>query len=219
MTTPPPPPYPRSPDDIEPDNLDKESGEPSPSPAAPAAEPVSAPAPDNRRQRRWVIAAVVAAVVVVLGACTGISIGAVRLVGAVDDASEDGRDRVRVDDACRALEVRLNRVAPPGSAPGPRQRAVAIRNENAAVQPFLDELSRVAERDRDDADDRMTTLWTDLVEARTAYATALDRQAASGAPAFFVAPLSDRGNPVLDRLEDRHGDCAPSVRRLGAPDL
>ncbi len=75
----------------------------------------------------------VVAVVVVLGACTGISIGAVRLVGAVDDASADGRDRVRVDDACRALEVRLNRVAPPGSAPGPRQRAVAIRNENAAV--------------------------------------------------------------------------------------
>jgi hypothetical protein len=199
MTTPPPPPYPRSPDDVEPDKLDKEAGEPSP-----AAESVTAPASDNRRQRRLVIAAVVAAVVVVLGASAGISIG---------------RDRVRVDDACRALEVRLNRVAPPGSAPGPRQRAVAIRNENAALQPFLDELSRVADRDRDGADDRMVALWTDLVEARTAYATALDRQAASGAPAFFVAPLSDRGNPVLDRLEDRHGDCAPSVRRLGAPDL
>jgi len=216
MTTPPPPPYPRSPDDVEPDNLDKESAS---QPAEPTPEPAPQPAPDNRRQRRFVIAAVVVAVVVVLGACTGISIGAVRLVGAVDNASADGRDRVRVDDACRALEVRLNRVAPPGSAPGPRQRAVAIRNENAAVQPFLDELHRVAERDRDLADDRMVTLWTDLVEARSAYATALDRQASSGAPAFFVAPLSDRGNPVLDRLEDRHGDCASSVRRLGAPDL
>ncbi|GIF64643.1 hypothetical protein Ais01nite_26780 [Asanoa ishikariensis] len=166
------------------------------------------------------IAIVVAAVVVVLGACTGISIGVARLVGAVDEASADGRDRVRVDDACRALEVRLNRVAPPGSAAGPRQRAVAIRNENAALQPFLDDLRRVAERDRDDrADDRTVNMWTELVEARTAYANALDRQASSGAPAFFVAPSGDRDLPVLERLEDLHRDCSPSVRRLGAPDL
>ncbi|MEV4537280.1 hypothetical protein AB0J82_26220 [Asanoa sp. NPDC049518] len=164
-----------------------------------------------------VIGIVVAAVVVVvLGACTGVSIGVARFVGAVDEAGAAGRDRVRVYDACRALEVRLNRVAPPGSATGPRQRAAAIRNENAALQPFLDELRRVAERDRDD---RTVNMWTELVEARTAYANALDRQASSGAPAFFVAPSGNRDRPVLERLEDRHRDCAPSVRRLGAPDL
>jgi len=227
MTTPPPPPYPRSPDETEPDNLDNEPAESvdatdadteAEAGTAVEADSGAEPQPDNldkRRQRWLIIGAVVVAVVVVIGACTGIGIGAVRLV---DAASDGGHRLLRVDDACQALEVRLNRVAPPGAASDPRERATAIGNENAAVKPFLDELT-AGRRDNDRDDHRLLGEWTQLVDARTAYADALGRQASTGAPAFFVAPRNDRGNAVVERLEDRHDDCAASVRRLAAPDL
>jgi hypothetical protein len=232
MTTPPPPPYPRSPDETEPDNLDEAPEAPAetesagddvlpPADPAPPSDPASTdPVPsadklDNRRQRWLIIGAVVVAVVVVIGACAGIGIGAVRVIDTVGDG---GHRLLRVDDACQALEVRLNRVAPPGAASDPRERATAIRDENAAIKPFLDEIT-AGRRDNDRDDDRLLGEWTQLVDARTTYADALDRQASTGAPAFFVAPRNDRGNAVVERLEDRHDDCAASVRRLAAPDL
>ena len=165
------------------------------------------PAP-NRRSRRLVIAAVVAAVVVVLGACTA-PIGAVRLVGAVDEASADGRDRARVDDACRALEVRLNRVAPPGPRAGPHA-AAAIRNENAAVKPFLDELRRVR-RARPGRRRRPAGEQVDgAVEPAPPTRTRSTGRPPSGAPAFFVdTAATTAADPVIERLEGR-------VRRLFA---
>ncbi|MDG4822895.1 hypothetical protein O7635_13650 [Asanoa sp. WMMD1127] len=205
MTTPPPPPYPRSPSEPE-----------ATAPISPAPEPpADAPETDNvdKRRRRLILGGVVAAVVLVLVACGAGAVGLVRVADAVGDG---GSGRVRMGDACRALEVRLNRVAPPGAAANPRQRAVAIRNENAAVKPFLDEISRRTDEDRPD---RVAEGWSALVTARTAYADALDRQVATGAPAFFVAPVDDDGDPVVGRLEDRHWDCAATVRRLAAPDL
>ncbi|MEV0713666.1 hypothetical protein [Asanoa sp. NPDC050611] len=185
MTTPPPPPSSSTID--EPDNL--------PESPAPVSDNV-----DNRRRRQLIIGGIVAAVVlVVVAACGAGVVGVARFADAVDGEG-------RVGEACEALEVRLNRVAPPGSTAGPRERALAIRNENAAVRPFLDELRR------DDDDDRLVRRWTALVDARTSYADALDRQVRGGAPAFFVGPGSQR-------LASRHHDCAASVRRLSAPDL
>jgi hypothetical protein len=188
MTTPPPPPSSSTTDES--DNL----GE------APAAKATDTGNVDNRRKRRrLLIGLFVAGVVgILIAACGAGVVGVARIA---DAAGSGGR----IGEACAALEVRLNRVAPPGSTAGPRERAVAIRNENAAVKPFLDELRR-------DDDNRLVRRWTTLVDARTAYADALDRQVRSGAPAFFVAPDSDR-------LAARHHDCAASVRRLSAPDL
>ena len=201
MTTPPPPPYPRSAD------------EPATEPPA-AAEESDTPAPPagGRQRRWWVVGIVAAAVVIVLAACGGIVVAMVRVGHAVADADAAGRRWDRVDDACRALEVRLNRVVPPGATAGPRERAAAVRNEDAAVKPLLDELGSLD-------DDRLVTSWQQLVDARHAYATALDRQAATREPAFFVVPRTDRGRSVVDGLESRWDDCAPSVRRLAAPDL
>jgi hypothetical protein len=191
MTTPPPPPSSSTAD--EPDNLDE------------ALAP-SAPDPDNvdnlrKRRRRLVIGGVVAAAVLLLIAACGAGVaGAVGIARAIEGGG-------RVGEACQELEVRLNRVAPPGSTAGPRERATAIRNENAAVEPFLDELRR--------DDDGLLRRWTRLVDARVSYADALDRQVRGGAPAFFVAP----GDARVERLTRRHQDCAASVRRLSAPDL
>ncbi|GAA1840030.1 hypothetical protein GCM10009687_01280 [Asanoa iriomotensis] len=191
MTTPPPSPSSSTTD--EPDNLDE----------SPTAAPVEPDNVDNRRKRRLIIGGVAAAaVLLVVAACGAAVVGVVRIA----DAADAG---VRRAGACEALEVRLNRLAPPGSTSGPRERAVAIRNENEAIRPFLDELRG------DDDDDRLARRWTELVNARTTYADALDRQARNGAPAFFVAP--DRGG--VQRLAGRHHDCAASIRRLSAPDL
>ncbi|WP_203713716.1 hypothetical protein [Asanoa siamensis] len=155
------------------------------------------------------MAGIVAGAVVLVAACGFAVAGVVQVADAADD---DGRDRVRVSDSCAALEVRLNRLAPPGAAANPRERARAIRDENAALVPFLDDLGRAG-------DERLARRWTQLVTARTAYADALDRQVASGAPAFFVAPVDERGDAVAQRLSGRHDQCAAAVRRLAAPDL
>jgi hypothetical protein len=62
-------------------------------------------------------------------------------------------------------------------------------------------------------------MWQQLVDARVAYADALDRQAGGGEPAFFIPPTTDGGRSVTDRLEGGPEWCAASVRRLAAPDL
>jgi hypothetical protein len=58
------------------------------------------------------------------------------------------------------------------------------------------------------------------VEARTAYAEALDRQATAGDPAFFLAPREPDGGSVIETIEREGPDsCAGVVRRLGHPDV
>jgi len=171
-----------------------------------------APAASAGRRRWWVWGIVAAVVVLVVAGCVGVVAGAVGIADRIGDDDAPHRRVARVDDACLALETRLNRVAPPGAAATPRERATAIRNENAAVEPFLDELRSVG-------DERRSGLWQRLVDARVAYADALDRQAGTGQPAFFVPPRTDNDRSVLDRLEAGREACAAAVRRLGAPDL
>jgi hypothetical protein len=52
------------------------------------------------------------------------------------------------------------------------------------------------------------------------FADALDRQARSRTPAFYVAPRTADGRAVTDDLVDRSpAPCAGALRRLAAPDL
>lgn len=126
--------------------------------------------------------------------------------------------QARAHDACIALETRLNRLTPPGATSGPAARATAIRDENSAVRLFLDEIERLrsdwqvgTDGDRNDWLD----WWRALLEARTAYAEALTRQARTNEPAFFVPPRS-----TLDRLDWIAPEaCRGPIRRLAAPDL
>jgi hypothetical protein len=79
-----------------------------------------------------------------------------------------------------------------------------------------------AERRRadEDRDGDWASGWRQLVEARTAYADALERQASTGEPAFFLAPRDTRDDAVVEALQRRGPDsCAAAVRRLGHPDL
>ncbi|MDG4833242.1 hypothetical protein O7627_28630 [Solwaraspora sp. WMMD1047] len=184
--------------------------------------------PERRARRRrllWIGLAVAAVVVLVV--CTGfgaLAAGVGRLVRHADDAKQA---QSRAEAACLALERRLNRLAPPGSAGDPGRRAAAIRDENAAVQPFLSEVDQLRGHWLDDEDDgdRIGTGrgwadgWRELVNARTSYADALDRQVTNGEPAFFIAPQDRRGRPLLDRLERGPHECAGPARRLAAPDL
>jgi hypothetical protein len=216
------------------------------------AEPTGAgrPVDPARRRRRLLIGGVAAAaVLLVLLGCLAVA-GVVRSgIRLADRADRDERRQERLADACLELETRLNRLAPPAATGGdPRGRAAAIRDENAALAPFLSELTELAGERRDparnpagqDADDRdaddpdpdddrhpgdryrgeLARDWQRLVEARTAYANALDRQAADGGPAFFVPPRGGRDGSILPALERRGPQtCAPSVRRLAHPDL
>jgi hypothetical protein len=197
--------------------------------SAPANDAVAAKKADPARRRRRLIIGGVAALAVglVLASC----IAAVALVrsGArlADRVDDSGRRQVRLDEACLELETRLNRLSPPGATGGdPRRRAQAVRDENTALRPLLVELESMDD-DRDDWDDRhegrdgdWASGWRQLVEARTAYADALDRQAAAGEPAFFLAPQAASGGAVIELLERRGPDtCAGAVRRLGHPDL
>jgi hypothetical protein len=184
---------------------------------------------DRRRRLLWI--GLAAAAVVVLVVCAGfgaVAAGVGRLVRHADDAKHA---QSRAEAACLALERRLNRLAPPGSAGDPGRRAAAIRDENAAVQPFLSEVDQLGghwfddEEDGDDDGDRIgagrgwADGWRELVNARTSYADALDRQVTNGEPAFFIAPQDRRGRPLLDRLERGPHECAGPARRLAAPDL
>src|SRR6185295_6933031 len=100
--------------------------------------------------------------------------------------------QVRVEQACLELETRLNRLIPPGAVGGdPGRRAAAIRDENAAVRPFLAELESAdggwSDR-RYEHRREWVAAWRLMVDARTAFADALDRQVTAGEPAFFTAP-------------------------------
>jgi hypothetical protein len=61
--------------------------------------------------------------------------------------------------------------------------------------------------------------WRQLLDARTVFADALDRQAKSRTPAFYVAPRTDDGLAVTDQLiQWSPAPCAGPVRRLAAPE-
>jgi hypothetical protein len=207
---------------------DETTADPSPPADNPPPADPSAPADPARRRRRLLIGAVAAAaaILIVLG-CLAAGL-VLRSTVRLADRVEDNEDRhERLTEACVELETRLNRVAPPGSTGGdPRRRADAIRDENAAVRPLLAELDEMT-ADREDRDfghdrrrDDWAGAWRQLIEARTAYADALDRQSTAGEPAFYVAPRESRGDSVVSELE-RHAPhtCDGSIRRLAGPDL
>lgn len=186
-----------------------------------AAVPVGAGSGTSRRtrRRRLIVAGViVGAALLVLAICAGLA----AVLSAVDRFSDDARQvrqgrelRQLNDTACLELEDRLNRVAPPGSTTTPAARAGAIRNENAALRPYLTELQL---RERDDPN--RLTQWRQLLDARTAYAEALDRSAPTRTPAFFVVPRTNDGLAVADQLARwSSAACGGPVRRLAAPDL
>jgi hypothetical protein len=175
-----------------------------PAPAGPGDE-------RQRRRRRWFVAGIsVAAAVVILAICAG----ALSIVSAINDARDraaEARDAraVRVTD-CLDLERRLNRLIPPGSSTAPAARATAIRDENSAVRIYVGQLDN--QRDEDG--------WRQLLDARTVFADALDRQAKSRTPAFYVAPRTTDGQAVTDELQQwSPAQCAGSIRRLAAPEL
>jgi hypothetical protein len=152
----------------------------------------------------------VAAAVVAVALCAG-AFSVVAAINGVRDRAADAREarNLREDD-CLELEQRLNKLVPPGSAATPAARATAIRDENAAVRIYVDGLR--AQRDED--------AWRQLIDARTVYADALDRQAKSRTPAFYVAPRTTDGQAVTDELEQwSPAPCAGSIRRLAAPGL
>ncbi|MBB4696850.1 hypothetical protein [Paractinoplanes abujensis] len=165
----------------------------------------------QRRRRRWWVAGIsLGAAVVVIALCVG-GLSLIDAVNGVRDSADDAREtRALRDQSCLDLESRLNRLTPPGATAGPAGRAVAIRDENSAVRLYLGEVR----------DDRALDGWRQLLDARAVYADALDRQSKARTPAFFAAPKSDDGAPLVEALEEWSPDpCAGSIRRLAAPDL
>jgi hypothetical protein len=152
----------------------------------------------------------VAVAIVVVALCAG-GLSVISAVNGVRDRAADARAArtVREND-CLDLEERLNRLVPPGSTTGPAARATAIRDENAAVRIYVGQLQ--TQRDAD--------AWRQLLDARTVFADALDRQAKSRMPAFYVAPRTDNGVAVADELVQWSPEpCAGSIRRLAVPEL
>jgi hypothetical protein len=175
--------------------------------------PVAGGPPDERQRRRrrfFVAGIVVAAALVVIALCAG-ALSVVSAIDGVRDRAGDARESRRLrDEDCLQLEQRLNRLVPPGATKDATARAVAIRDENAAVRIYVGVVTR--ERDADD--------WRQLLDARTVYADALDRQARSRTPAFFVAPRTGDGLAVAEELERwSPAPCAGPIRRLATPDL
>jgi hypothetical protein len=167
--------------------------------------------PQRRRRRRWFVAGIsVAAALVVIALCAG-TVSVVSAVSGYRERTADAREDRRVRDGdCLALERRLNKLTPPGATTTPPARATAVRDENAAVRIYVTEI-----RDGRDQDG-----WRQLLDARTAYAEALDLQAKSRTPAFFVAPRAADGQAVTDQLVRwSAAPCAGPIRRLAAPDL
>jgi hypothetical protein len=186
---------------------------PAPAPAKPRLSEAI-----RRRRRTLAIGGGILAALVIAVCAGGIAVISA-IDGLADRAEENERGVARTDAACVELERRLNRLTPPGAADDPRDRATAVRNENAAVRPFLAELDQLPGDRREHRQDWLDA-WSRLVEARSAYAGALDRQATGGEPAFFVPPQGQRGKPVVERLIDAGpASCDGSVRRLAAPDL
>ena len=167
--------------------------------------------PRQRRRRRWFVAGIsAAAAVVVLALCAG-TVGVISAVGGFRERGSAAREdrRLRTGD-CLDLERRLNQLIPPGATTTPQARATAVRDENAAVRIYLNLI-----QDEPDQDS-----WRQLLDARTAYAEALDVQAKSRTPAFFVAPRAAPGLALTDHLVRWSPPaCAGPIRRLSAPDL
>jgi len=181
--------------------------------AGPGAAPAAQPDPEarKRRKRRLLVAGIaVAAALVVIALCAG-GLTVLRAVsGFRDDAAEAREDRRLRDTACRELETRLNRLTPPGATTGPRIRAVAVRDENAATRIYVGRLD----------DQRISDGWRELLDSRTAYAEALDAQVKTRTPAFYVAPAPRDGISLVDQLTRwSPAACAGPIRRLAAPDL
>jgi hypothetical protein len=165
----------------------------------------------DRNRRRWFVAGIsVAAALVAIALCAGV-LGVVSAVSGFRDRAADAReDRRQQDTACLELEQRLNKLLPPGATGTPQTRAIAIRNENAAVRIYVSATPGTREQDA----------WRQLLDARTAYAEALDQQAKARTPAFFVAPKADDGSAVADQLVRwSPAACAGAIRRLAAPGL
>ena len=152
----------------------------------------------------------VAAVAVVVALCVG-GLSIVAAVHGVRNRAADAREaRTLRENDCLDLETRLNKLAPPGSTTAPGARATAIRNENSAVRIYVDQLR--TQRDED--------AWRQLIDARSVFADALDRQAESRTPAFYVAPRATDGQAVTDELTQwSPASCAGPIHRLAAPGL
>jgi hypothetical protein len=164
-----------------------------------------------RRRRRLFIGGIVAgAALIVVALCAG-GLAVIAAVSGFRDGAADVReDRQLRDSACIGLETRLNRLTPPGATLTPQARAVAVRDENAAARIYLTQIG--GERAADN--------WRQLIDARAAFADALDAQAKTRTPAFFVAPAAGDGRTVTDQLARQSpAACAGVIRRLAAPEL
>jgi hypothetical protein len=167
--------------------------------------------PRQRRRRQWFVAAIsLGAAVVVIALCAG-ALSFVSAVDGVQDSADAARDsHEQREQDCLELERRLNRLSPPGAATNPAGRATAVRDENAGVRIYVDGLRSQPDEDA----------WRQLLDARTVFADALDKQAKSRTPAFYVSPRTTGGLAVTDDLALRSpASCAGSIRRLAAPDL
>ena len=172
------------------------------------------PEPDlkARRRRRLFIGGIAAgAALIVIALCAG-GLAVIAAVSGFRDGAADAReDRQLRDSACIGLETRLNRLTPPGATLTPQARAVAVRDENAAARIYVTQ-GGGGERSADN--------WRQLIDARAAFADALDAQAKTRTPAFYVAPAAGDGRAVTDQLARQSpAACAGSIRRLAAPDL
>jgi hypothetical protein len=175
--------------------------------------PAAGGPPDERQRRRrrfFVAGIVVGAAVIVIALCAGL-LAVVSGIDGVRDRAGDAREARRLrDEDCRQLEQRLNRLVPPGATTGPAARATAVRDENSAVRIYLGLLDR--QRDED--------AWRQLLDARTVYADALDRQVKVRTPAFYVSPRTADGVVVTDELERwSPAACAGPIHRLAVPEL
>lgn len=165
----------------------------------------------RRRQRLFIAGLAAGAVLIVVALCAG---GLIVISAFSHDARDDvhavREDHRLRDTACLELEQRLNRLTPPGATTTPQARAVAVRDENAATRIYVSQLQ--GERTGDG--------WRQVLDARTAYAEALDAQAKSRTPAFYVAPRTADGRVVTDELDQfSPAPCAGPIRRLATPDL
>jgi hypothetical protein len=169
------------------------------------------PTERERRRRRWFVSGIsIGAAIIALALCAG-ALGVIDAIGDTRERADESREARRQRDVgCLELEKRLNRLIPPGATTGPAARAVAVTDENAAVRIYLGEKQ----------DQWVQDAWRQLLDARTVYADALERQAKSRTPAFFVAPRAADGQALADQLAGRSpAPCAGPIRRLAAPDL
>ena len=164
-----------------------------------------------RRRRRFFVWGIVAgAALVAIALCAGTA-AVISTVDGFRDRSAEVREvrELRAAD-CLSLEQRLNRLVPPGATASLAARATAIRDENAAVRIYVNGLRDMRGQDG----------WRRLLDARTAYAEALDAQVKSRTPAFYVPPRAADGAAVSDQLISwSPASCAGAVRRLAVPDL